>query len=276
MLVLYVADSKYAESIVLEALHNCIAHQDYKRDGRINVIEKPDRLIFENEGTFYDGRPEDYVLNNKSTRRYRNAFLTKAMVELGMIDTMGYGIHRMSKGQAERYLPLPDYDLSESNVVRMTLYGSIVDSAYTQLLMNRTDIPFVDVVALDRVQKKLPISDEMYKKLRANKLIEGRKPNIHISATIAAATDQKANYIRTRAQHDDYYQKLILDYLEKNSVASRKEINTLLMPILSEALDDSQKSHKIAYLLSNLRRAGKIHNYGSDKVPQWKRANNAE
>ncbi|MCA8355628.1 ATP-binding protein [Burkholderia cepacia] len=43
--------SKYDQKIVLEALHNCIAHQDYARNGRIVVTERPDQLIFENEGT---------------------------------------------------------------------------------------------------------------------------------------------------------------------------------------------------------------------------------
>ena len=53
--------SKYDQKIVLEALHNCIAHQDYTRNGRVVVIEQPDRLIFENEGNFFDGEPGDYL-----------------------------------------------------------------------------------------------------------------------------------------------------------------------------------------------------------------------
>lgn len=264
--------SKYDQSIVLEALHNCIAHQDYTRCGRIVVIEKSDKLIFENEGSFYEGKPDDYVLGEKTPHRYRNPFLVQAMVELGMIDTMGYGIHRMHKGQAKRYFPLPDYDLSEATAVRMTIYGGVVDPAYSQMLMQKTDLPFEDVLALDRVQKHRPIPDEAINRLRRAKLIEGRKPNFHVSAIVAAATDHKAEYIRTRAQHDAHYQKLILDYLEKHSAASRKDIETLLWKILSEALDDSQKSYKISNLLSNLRRSGKIKNHGSNKTPEWRLA----
>lgn len=52
--------SKYDQKIVLEALHNCIAHQDYSRNGRVVVIEQPDKLIFESEGSFFEGEPEDY------------------------------------------------------------------------------------------------------------------------------------------------------------------------------------------------------------------------
>ncbi len=261
--------SKYDQKIVLEALHNCIAHQDYTRSGRINVIEKPDKLIFENEGMFFDGRPDDYVLREKMPRRYRNAFLVEAMATLNMIDKMGYGIYDMHREQAKRYFPLPDYDLSEKNSVRMTIYGGVIDPAYSQMLMKRTDLPFEDVLALDRVQKGLPIPDDTISRLRRAELIEGRKPKFHVSANVAAATDQKAKYIRTRPQHDAHYQKLILDYLKKYKSASRKDINDLLWEILSETLDDEQKSHKIANLLTSLRRSEKIINRGSNKIPEW-------
>jgi ATP-dependent DNA helicase RecG len=51
---------QYDKKMVLEALHNCIAHQNYTRNGRVLVREKADRLIFENEGSFYEGQPMDY------------------------------------------------------------------------------------------------------------------------------------------------------------------------------------------------------------------------
>ncbi|MFU8790053.1 MAG: RNA-binding domain-containing protein [Methylobacter sp.] len=87
--------AKYDQKVVLEALHNCIAHQDYARNGRVVVTEWPDKLTFENEGEFFEGKPEDYIAGNKTPRRYRNPFLTQAMTELNMIDTMGYGIYEM-------------------------------------------------------------------------------------------------------------------------------------------------------------------------------------
>jgi ATP-dependent DNA helicase RecG len=56
----YMADSKlfpdeidkYDPWIIYEALHNCIAHQDYEIGGRINVVEFPDKLVFSNVGSF--------------------------------------------------------------------------------------------------------------------------------------------------------------------------------------------------------------------------------
>lgn len=264
--------SKYDQKIVLEALHNCIAHQDYTRNGRVLMTELPDRLVFENEGTFFEGLPEEYVQGHKTPRRYRNPFLASAMAELNMIDTMGYGIHEIYKGQARRYFPMPDYDLSEAGAVKMTIYGSVVDPAYSRLLIQKTDLPLADVLALDRVQKKLPIPDEAVTRLRRAGLIEGRKPNYYVSATVAAATASKAAYIRTRAQDDEFYAKLLTDYLDKYGEASRAEINQLLLPKLSEALTDVQKDKKIANLLTNLRRAGRIRNTGTRGQPVWKLA----
>ena len=262
--------SKYDQKIVLEALHNCIAHQDYTRNGRVVVTELPDRLVFENEGSFFEGQPDEYIQGDKTPRRYRNPALAQAMVELNMIDTMGYGIHSIYAGQARRYFPLPDYDLSEPDAVNLTVYGGVVDPAYSRLLIQKTDLPLADVLALDRVQKKLPIPDEAATRLRRSKLIEGRKPNFHVSAAVAEATANKADYIRTRAQDDAFYAKLLTDYLEKFGQANRAEINQLLMDKLSDALDDKQKYNKISGLLTGLRRRGVIVNTGSDTASCWR------
>ena len=264
--------SKYDRRVVLEALHNCIAHQDYERNGRIVVTERPATLVFENEGQFFEGQPDDYIEGNKTPRRYRNPFLAQAMAELNMIDTMGYGIHLMHQEQARRYFPMPDYDLSEPGVVRMTVYGGVVDLAYSRLLIQQTDLPLADVLALDRVQKRLPIPDAAAARLKRSGLIEGRKPNLHVSAAVAKVTANKADYIRTRAQDDEFYAKLLMDYLEKFGQASREEINKLLLPKLSDALSPEQKNDKIGNLLTKLRRQGCICNAGSRGHPSWRLA----
>lgn len=265
--------SKYDQQVVLEALHNCIAHQNYSRNGRIVVTEFPDRLVFENLGTFFEGKPDDYVRNAHTPLRYRNPFLVRTMVELNMIDTMGYGIRRMHNSQAKRYLPLPDYDLSNKRSVKLTIHGGVVDPAYTRMLITRTDLEFTDILALDRVQKKLSIPDDAVRRLRKAKLIEGRKPNLHVAADVAAATASRAEYILTRAQDDTHYIKLITDYLAKFKNASRRDIDKLIKDKLSDALSDDQKSNKVSNLLTKMKRAGLIGNSGSRSHPRWELRN---
>ena len=262
--------AKYDQRIVLEALHNCIAHQDYTRNGRVLVTEEPDRLMLENAGGFFEGRPEDYVTGHKTPMHYRNPFLVNAMVELNMIDTMGYGIYEMHLGQAKRYLPMPDYDVTDPSRVRLTIYGSIVDPAYTRMLIKKTELSLQEILALDRVQKQLPLDKEMTSRLRRAKLIEGRQPNLRVSAEIATATATKAQYIHTRGQDDAFYAKLVTDYLAKFDSASRQEIDTLLWDKLSDALDESKKKTKVGNILTKLRRAGQIRNAGSRGAPKWR------
>ena len=261
--------AKYDQTVILEALHNCIVHQNYSQSARIVVIEHSDKLILENEGGFFEGQPEDYVLHEHVPRRYRNPFLAQAMTELNMIDHMGYGIQDIYRRQCQRFLPLPDYDLIEPERVRLTIHGGVVDTAYSHLLMQKTSLPLADVLALDRVQKRLSITDDMARDLRRNGLIEGRKPNIHVSARIAAATASKADYIRTRTQDDEHYAKLIVDYLRKFGKADRSEIDGLLTDKLSDALSSDQKQRKISNLLTKMRRQGRILNTGSRKKPVW-------
>jgi len=267
--LIYREIQKYDERSILEALYNAIAHQDYTRHARIVVTEYADRLEFVSVGDFYDGTPDEYRLGHRTPGRYRNAYLVAAMHELHLIDQLGYGIHRMVEDQVRRFLPLPDYDLTRPGEVKLTLPGAVIDEAYSRLLMVRTDLPIEDVLALDRVQKGLPVTGEASARLRKAKLIEGRKPHLHVAATVADAAGKRAEYIRTRAQNDAFYVKQIRDYLEKFGSASRADLDGLLLPQLSDALSDAQKHTKVKNLLAAMRRDGLIVNTGTRPQPRW-------
>jgi len=263
---------KYDQDAVLEGLHNCVAHQDYSLHSRIILTERPDRLIFENAGSFFEGTPTDYVLTERSPQHYRNRFLTVAMRTLGMIDTMGYGIRDMFLSQRRRYLPLPDYDLSDPKMVKLTLHGRFIDENYSRLLLSRTDLPLSDVLAIDLLQKgrDRQIDEETLKHLRKDGLVEGRKPNLHVAAEIAAATDEKSEYIRARAFDDRYYCDLILEYLKKFKSGTKSEFTDLLSPKLSDLLNETQKSKKVGKLLQTLKSRDLIQVEGNTRAGVWK------
>jgi ATP-dependent DNA helicase RecG len=187
-----------------------------------------------------------------------------------------YGIHRMVEGQRQRFFPLPDYDLDQTDAVRMTLPGIILDAAYSRLLIQKAELPLEDVVALDRVQKRMPLDDKTAQRLKQAGLIEGRKPNFHVSAAIANAAEAKAAYIKARSLDDGYYRKLVSEYLEKFGHASRADIDDLLMDKLSDVLAPKQKVAKIGNLLTSMRKAGIISNTGSRGLPCWQLVGRAE
>lgn len=261
---------KYDRKSVLEAIHNCVAHADYRTGSRINVIERVDRVTLENAGSFFDGNPEDYFIDTRMPKKYRNPFLVNAMTQLNMIDRMGLGIQQINLSQRKRFLPLPDYDLTEIGAVKLTIYGAVIDTNYSEQLMTNSELSLDDVLALDRVQKRLPISNGATDRLKRVHLIEGRRPNLlHVSSVVASATDTKASYIRTRGQSDTHYAKLVTDYLTEFGSATRQEINELLWPTLSDALNDKQKTDKITNVLAKMRRGGQIHNTGTRQLSRW-------
>ena len=263
---------KYDQRIVLEALHNCIAHQDYRQCERVLVIERVGELEFRNAGRFYDGTPEDYILGNRSPNRYRNRFLAEAMAQLRMIDTMGFGIHEvMFRGQARRYLPLPDYDLSDPGHVVMRLAGRFIDENYSRAILSHANLPWMDVLALDAVQKGHTLDEDSLQSLRRRGLVEGRRSRLHVATEIAAATDTEAEYIRHRAFDDRYFCDLILDYLKTFGEGRRADFDRLLTGKLSERLTEEQKDVKVKHLLQKLRLEGRIElTAGRTKAGIWR------
>jgi len=260
----------YDRWVVLEALHNAIAHQDYPRGARIVVAEYPDRLVFESVGSFFEGAVEDYWLRERTPARYRNPFLTQAMIHLNMIDTMGYGIRRMFSEQRRRGFPLPDYDFSDPMRVRLTIYGQVIDPNYTALLMQHQDLPLSTVLLLDRVQKRLPIDADGMRLLRREKLVEGRQKQMVVAAHIAAATGTEASYIRNRSLDDQHFKALIVEYLRKFGDASRAKLDEFLLPKLPDLLTSEQKRHRVRNLLHRMSKTdGIIRNTGSRTKPRW-------
>ncbi|NLJ06551.1 MAG: transcriptional regulator [Sphingobacteriales bacterium] len=267
--LLSVMVNKYEARVILEALHNAIAHQDYSRNARIIVTEKSGKVIFQNAGSFFSGSPDEYFFGDKTPDKYRNPWLAKAMVNLGMIDTMGYGIHSMIIEQRKRYFPLPDYSKSNSDNVILEIFGQEIDINYSKLLIENTNLDLRTVILLDRVQKKLPITDEAAAMLRKLNLIEGRKPNYFVSLKVASVTGKKAAYTRNKAFDKAYYVDLILKAISHHKSVSRKDINELLFDKLPDVYSDRQKVVRINNLIAELSRKKIIINLGSDPKPKW-------
>ena len=259
---------KYDTESILEGMHNSIAHQNYEKGARIIVTEDKDSLKFQNDGTFFEGDYRQYITGEKTPKSYRNPALVKAMVNIKMIDTQGYGIHKMFVSQKERFLPMPDYDLSTADEVVLNMPGTIIDENYSLMLLANQDLSLTDAVLLDQVQKSKEISPEAVAMLRKRKLIEGRLPHIYVAKDIAQVTGQKVEYSKHKGLADKKCEALLLESLNDHKTLSKQEIVRLLWDLLPDQLEDKQKINKIDYLLKRLRMAGKIINEtkGSDSV----------
>ena len=261
--------TQYDPWVIREALHNCIAHQDYGLRGRIQVVETPDSLLLTNVGGFLPGQVEKVIEQDAPLEIYRNPFLAEAMVNLNMIDTQGGGIKRMFLKQRQRFFPMPDYDLSNPERVMVTLRGRILDERYTRILMAQTDVDLATIILLDKVQKGLRVSAEAAKRLKAANLVEGRYPNLIVAGRVAAATGEKARHIRHRGFDSQYYRDLIVALVREHGPVSREDIDRLLLDKLPEVLTPEQKFNRIHNLLRQLVQARLIRNAGTRRFSKW-------
>lgn len=252
---------QYEPYAIREALNNCIAHQDYTLAGRINVIEREESLTFTNLGSFVPGDVRRVVMEDAPEEHYRNRFLATAMFNLKMVDTAGGGIKKLFLFQRQRFFPMPDYDLSD-NRVKVTLTGKVLDMDYARLLASNGELSLQEIIALDKVQKRLPLDGHEEKLLKAKGLIEGRKPNFFIAKRVAQQTGQKAAYSKNKAFEKRYYLDLILKSIEEHGSLARSDIDELLWNKLPEWMDDAKKKNKVTNLLTELRQSGRIESKG--------------
>lgn len=262
---------QYDPYIIREALHNCIAHQDYVLGGKIIVVENEDGWIsFSNSGEFIPNSVEEVVTNDAPETKYRNSFLVDAMVNLNMIDTIGSGIKRMFRIQKDKYFPLPEYDLKDKKV-NVKIIGKVIDLKYAKKLAEDQTLTLYEIILLDKLSKNKSLTKDEIKVLKAKSLIEGRSPNFHISSNIANTVGEKASYIKQRGFKDDHYKKMIIHYITTYGKASKKEIDDLLLDILPSVLSPEQKLNKVRNIIYSLSKKDElIINKGTLRYPIWK------
>lgn len=261
---------QYEPELIKEIINNCIAHQDYRLRGKINVEEFEDRLVFINEGAFIPETIEQALEPGYKPPYYRNVFLCNAMVNLYMIDTNSMGIPMMYQIQRDKCFPLPTYDLDTINRVSVTVYGKILDKNYTQLLYADAKLDMKTVFLLDKVQKHEVISKESFKTLKRRGLVEGRYPNIYVSFKVADIVGQKAAYVRNKGLDDDICKQLIIKALSSMGDASKQELMEVLEKALPEVLNDEQKSKKVSNLLQAMKKEGIVETCGKNRYARWR------
>lgn len=260
---------QYEADVVKEVLNNCIAHSNYQLRGKINLEEFEDRLVFINEGNFIPETVERALEEGYKPPYYRNTFLCRAMVNLYMIDTNSMGIPMMYQIQKEKCFPLPTYDLSDPNRVKVTLYGKVLDKNYTQLLHANADLDLSTVFLLDKVQKKEVISKESYLKLKKQELVEGRYPHIYVSYKVANIVGQQTDYVKNKGLSNDVYKQIIINALETMERASVTELKEILLGALPAVLNDRQQSKKVSNILQAMKREGIADVEGTGHAARW-------
>ena len=246
---------QYDDYTIREALHNCIAHQDYTMQQRINFVENPTYLYYSNAGSFIPGTLENALTNEEPQAYFRNECLCRAMVDFNMIDTVSRGIKKMFNEQWRRHFPMPDYEIDAKNrKVSVRIYGNEINKQYTNLLKTNYSLTLWDCISLDAVQKGRTIHEDVAQNLLNRGLIEGEAPNYTISLGIAKATNQLQGYTKQKGLDKEKMKQMILQYLKNAGTdgAKRDSIYEYIKDVMPQVKTHEQQLRLLGDILSAL------------------------
>ena len=246
---------QYDDYTIREALHNCIAHQDYTMQQRINFVENPTYLYYSNAGSFIPGTLENALTNEEPQAYFRNECLCRAMVDFNMIDTVSRGIKKMFNEQWRRHFPMPDYEIDARNrKVSVRIYGNEINKQYTNLLKTNNSLTLWNCISLDAVQKGRTIHEDVAQDLLNRGLIEGEAPNYTISLGIAKATRQLQGYTRQKGLDKEKIKQMILQYLKNAGTdgAKRDSIYEYVKDVMPQVKTHEQQLRLLGDILSAL------------------------
>lgn len=247
---------QYDDYTIREALHNCIAHQDYELQQRINFVENPGYLYYSNAGSFIPGTLENALRNEEPQTYFRNECLCRAMVDFNMIDTVSRGIKKMFSEQWRRHFPMPDYEIDAvKKKVVVRIYGNEINKRYTDLLKTNDTLTLWDCISLDAVQKGRAIHKDVAKNLLNRGLIEGEAPNYSISLGVAKDTRQLPSYTKTKGLDKGKLRQMILQYLENagDEGAKRDSIYEYIKDVLPSNKTEEQRLRSLGDLLKTMK-----------------------
>ena len=209
---------QYEDYSIREALHNCIAHQDYSLGGRITLVENEGFLYYSNRGSFIPGSVEKVLRDKGPQKDYRNTCLSHGMVHFNMIDTVGRGIPKLFKEQRRRFFPMPEYEIDDSaKTVSVTIYGIASDDAYTDLLKSDSTLSLMECLWLDAVRTHRPITKEAARHLKDKKLIEGKAPRYNIALSVAKKVQQIGQYTAYSGEYHPVVPAITTQFLSMSS-----------------------------------------------------------
>ena len=246
---------QYDDYTIREALHNCIAHQDYTMQQRINFVENPTYLYYSNAGSFIPGTLENALTNEEPQAYFRNECLCRAMVDFNMIDTVSRGIKKMFNEQWRRHFPMPDYEIDAKNrKVSVRIYGNEINEQYTNLLKTNKSLTLWDCISLDAIQKGRTIHEDIAQDLLNRGLIEGEAPNYTISLGIAKATRQLQGYTKQKGLDKEKIKQMILQYLKNAGTdgAKRDSIYEYVKDVMPKVKTHEQQLRLLGDILSAL------------------------
>ena len=261
----------FDETAVREALLNAVAHRDYRLGGSVFVRQFPRRLEIVSPGGFPPGITPENILDQQNPRNRR---LAEVLGKCGLIERSGQGMNLMVETAVRQSKPLPDFTGSAAHEVRLTLSGTVQDSAFIRFLERIGEerlgtFSTHDFLALDALRREQPLSETLHARLP--RLVEagaveavgrGRGARYILSRGLHSALGAKGTYTHKRGLDHETNKALLEKHLHDNAAegAPLAELCQVL-PALSRS--------SVRHLLNELRAEKRIALHGTRRWARW-------
>ena len=132
------------------------------------------------------------------------------------------GIRKIFKTQKDKFLPLPEYTLS--NHVELTVFGDIESNEYTNQLFLNKNLDLGTVFLIDKKQKRFPIDDKDYKYVIISFIEKNRRVSKNdIKEILLHHLDDQLNFEQKQKKINNLISGLSKENVIKNISKSKKK-----------------------------------------------------
>ncbi len=256
---------------VREGILNALAHRDYRLGGSIFVRQFPRMLEIVSPGGFPEGITAENLLWRQSPRNRRVA---EVMAKCDLVERSGQGVSLMVERCIQEGKLLPDYSASDAHEVCLALSGEVQDEGFLSFLQQLGDEALAnftteDFLLLDAVHREIDLSDRLRE--RASALLDlgaierkgrGRGARYLLSERFYKHAGKPGVYTRRKGLDTETNKALLEDHIQRNQEAGSP------LRDLQEVLPAESPRH-VRHLLSELRKAGKVHRTGKTRGSRW-------
>ena len=168
----YIVDIPYFnEEVIREAIHNAVAHRDYRRTSEIVIKLSPQQMTILNAGGFPNGVTLENILTVPSTPR--NRLLADIMSKIGLVERSGQGVDKIFYSTLQEGKAAPDYSASDDFHVELLLSGVIQDQGFALFIDSvQQDLPDDQKLSVLELQTLVKIRDGAPSKVLNRKVID--------------------------------------------------------------------------------------------------------
>jgi ATP-dependent DNA helicase RecG len=263
----------FNERVVREALLNAVSHRNYQLSGSVFVRQYRDKLVIDSPGGFPAGVTLENILDRQSPRNRR---IAEILSLCGLVERSGQGMNLIYELSIKEAKPLPDFQGTDSEHVRITLNGLNINHKMLSLI-NRIGNEKLEALSTDDFliinslfhEKKL--SENLQSRLK--RLIDigivehvGRKKYI-LARGLYKAAGKSGTHTRLTGLDRDTNKALILKHLRGSGEngAPLKELHDVL---------PGHNRGQLQVLLRELRNDGEIYCKGVTSAAKWYSSSN--